>query len=386
MLIIKDALHGGVRLSQAEAALLDSKPLQRLRGVRQLALASLVYPGANHTRFEHSLGTAHLAGRLCGQLSLPPEDAVEVRAAALLHDVGHPAFSHELEELAIRFAGKGHEAAGREKIVKGEIAGVLEKNGLSPAKIGSLAVGRGLGCLITGELGSDRMDYLARDAYYTGVAFGVVDSDRIIECTLLRRGRLLVDEGGLAAAEALLAARFLMFSAVYLHHTVRIASAMLYKAAEQALEEGEVPADSLLSHTDSAFFHLLKNAPSSRALALALEERRLFKRAFEVHPSALSESLRRALRSPRGLRKIERELAAAAGASAGDVIIDFPLMAWEKGVGVRVLKEGKERRLEELSELVASLKRAEASRAGIIVACPKKSVERVRRACRRIFA
>ncbi|MEM4389905.1 MAG: HD domain-containing protein [Candidatus Micrarchaeia archaeon] len=383
MLVVKDTLHGGIRLSEAETALLDSGPLQRLRGVRQLALTALVYPGANHTRFEHSLGTMHLAGRLCEQLGLR-SDAPAVRAAALLHDAGHPAFSHELEELAVRYAGKGHEEMGREQIVKGEVAEILAENGLSPKEIAALALGEGLGCLIAGDLGSDRMDYLARDAYYTGVAFGMVDSDRIIECTLLRRGKLVVDEGGLAAAEALLAARFLMFSAVYLHHTVRIASAMLYKAAECALEDGAVSANELWLK-DAEFFALLKNAPSSRALALAIEGRRLFKRAFEIHPSALTESLRKALRSPRGLKKVEEALAAAAGLSARDVIIDFPLLAWEKGVSVRVLKDGKERPLEELSELVASLKRVEASRARIIVACPKESVERVRRACRRMF-
>jgi len=386
MLIIKDSMHGGIRLSELEASLLDSRPLQRLRGVRQLALASLVYPGANHSRFEHSLGTMHLTGRLCSQLELSADDAVQVRAAALLHDVGHPAFSHELEELALRFAGRGHEEAGREKIARGEIAEILSEGGLEARRVAELAVGKGLGCVITGDLGSDRMDYLARDAYYTGVAFGVVDSDRLVECTLLRRGRLLVDEGGLAAAEALLAARFLMFTAVYLHHTVRIASAMLFRAAEQALEEREVPADSLLSLSDSELFHSLKNAPSSRPLALAIEERRLFKRAFEASQAELPQGLRKTLASARGLRRVEEEVAEAAGASASDVIIDFPFRAWEKGVGVRVLKGGRERPLEELSELVASLKKAEESRAMVIVACPEKDVEKVGRACRRIFS
>lgn len=176
MVRIRDPLHGTVVLSELEEKILDTPSMQRLRGIRQLAAAYLVYPGANHTRFEHSIGTLFLADRICRELKLPAEKAAKVRLAALLHDVGHTAFSHEAETILMRHIGN-HEEIGEKMVQSGEIADIL--SGSYSAKEIALLPRTPLGEIITSDIGADRMDYLLRDSHYTGVAYGVIDADRI---------------------------------------------------------------------------------------------------------------------------------------------------------------------------------------------------------------
>ena len=169
---IRDPLHGTVHLTDLEEKMLDAQPMQRLRGIRQLAMAYLVYPGANHTRFEHSIGTLALAGKMCEELGIGEDRAAKVRAAALLHDVGHVAFSHESEQVIMRKLGT-HEEVGKRIITKGEIADILSES-FSAREIAKLP-DKPLGQIIASDIGADRKDYLLRDSHYTGVDYGIVD-------------------------------------------------------------------------------------------------------------------------------------------------------------------------------------------------------------------
>jgi len=199
---IRDPVHGYIGISDVEKELIDSNYLQRLRYVKQLAGAYLVYPGATHTRFEHVIGAMHVAGKVCDRLKqfnwIDDDTASEVRVAALLHDVGHGPFSHLFDEL---WAEKGitHEDVSIKLIRRTDIADILSRNGYSPRKISVLAVGNYktnkhfLNEIISGSLSTDIMDYLLRDSYFTGVEYGKVDIQRLIDSLCVAEKKLALD-------------------------------------------------------------------------------------------------------------------------------------------------------------------------------------------------
>lgn len=228
MKTIRDPIHGDIELSELELALIDSEPMQRLRRIKQLSFCSLVYPGANHSRFEHSLGTMHLAGRMARKLSLDEE---LIRLAALLHDVGHLPYSHSLEDVF----EISHED-NMEFVLKDQLGDLLSDHGYSVSDIVSVCRESQESSIISSQIDSDRMDYLLRDSHYTGVAYGAIDSDRIINVMGFVDGMLTFRKKGLIAVEGLLIGRHQMYEAVYFHHTVRAADAMLQKAISHVKE------------------------------------------------------------------------------------------------------------------------------------------------------
>ena len=149
MHVIKDAIHGNIKLTELERSLLDTREMQRLRGIKQLALTYLVYPGANHTRFEHSLGTLHLTGEICESLGLGEGATRELRIAALLHDIGHGAFSHESDYFICKHLGETHESLAAGKLESNSIAQLLGREGILPSRIASLISGKELGSIIS---------------------------------------------------------------------------------------------------------------------------------------------------------------------------------------------------------------------------------------------
>ncbi len=258
--IVHDSVHGSIRLDGVFLSLLEVPELQRLHSIHQLGLAYLVYPGANHTRFEHSLGTFAVARRICSSLQMDPNEARLVQCAAFLHDVGHLPYSHTLEFVLHERFGIDHEDVSR-RLIRGEetvltpsdrrilgryssIPEVLERHGIDPIEVASLLGGKAppsgpqktltktkgqthfnakryMSQIINGPVDSDQLDYLKRDAHYTGVAFGVIDLDRLFGTLQIFNGDLVVERGGLSAIEGMLVARALMFSSVYFHKTVQ---------------------------------------------------------------------------------------------------------------------------------------------------------------------
>jgi hypothetical protein len=245
---IKDPVHGYVYINTVEKDAVDSFPMQRLHRLRQLAGAEYVYPGANHTRFEHSIGTMHLAQKLTESPNisqhLTTEEAQMVRLAALLHDVGHGPFSHVFEHLLEKFLGKTHEEMTVWMIEKSELRDIVESAGYSPAMISKLAVGslqrEGKAFMdqaIQSAVDVDKLDFIVRDTYHTGAEYGNVDVFRLIHMLDVLDDNLAVDLGALSALESFILARIESFKSIYFHRVSRAAQIMLATAMEQAKDD-----------------------------------------------------------------------------------------------------------------------------------------------------
>ncbi len=271
---IRDAVHGNIIIGEIEAGIIATPEMQRLRYIRQLDMTYLVFPGANHTRFEHSLGTMHVAGELAGKMSDKPEE--ELHIVGLLHDIGHGPFSHLTEHFTKKYLKLDHEQIGERMIRKSGIKEIIESGGLSFGKIMGYFRKTDRIDIVGGPLGADRIDYLMRDSYYTGVAYGIVDYDRTKSMVTPYEGRIAITEGGIPIAESLLIARYFMFTNVYYHHTKAIANKMLQRAVGSALENGEITADEMIDMNDWTLLERLKEYP----LVDRIMKRNLYKRAY----------------------------------------------------------------------------------------------------------
>ncbi len=275
---IRDPVSGDVHISGAAAAIIETEEFQRLRYIKQLGFANLVFPGAQHTRFEHSLGTMQITNEIASRVY--GKDDPELYLAGLLHDVGHMPFSHESENPIYPFIKMRHEDLGRKIIKESSIPDILSSNGLSARKLLAYFDGIGKGKLVTGSIGTDRMDYLMRDAYYTGVAYGIIDYIRIKNVLACLGDKPAVYENGIEAIESFLIARYYMYSSVYFHHTVITANAMFRKALSNALKSDDIDAFEFASYTDSEAMEKLGQIKSSANLIKRIARRKLFKRAF----------------------------------------------------------------------------------------------------------
>lgn len=356
MKIIKDPVHGYVEADDLALRLLDSIDVQRLRHINQLGFANLVYPGANHTRFEHSLGTMHLARLMCDKLGLDRGETRIVTTAALLHDIGHGPLSHATEPVMKEFLGRYHHQI--EGVVEeGPIAGILEDEGIDPAEVSAIVSGdHRLAGIIHGSLDVDRMDYLMRDAHYTGVPYGTVDAHRLIRCSVLSGSGIALDEGGINAAESLLIARTLMRPAVYFHHVSRIAASMfIYALREEVL--GGADAERLVRMDDAACMERLKSSryPIVRDLAHRVYTRKLYKRALyagsdRVNAAALQQGL-----GPAREREVAVAIAETAGIPEDEVLVDIPSLPGILSMEIRVRNSHAMVDIEEISPLIGTL-------------------------------
>jgi len=358
---VRDPIHGSIVLDDWALPLVDSPVVQRLRRIHQLGTAHLVYPGAHHRRFEHSLGAHHLAGRFATALGLTDLESRTVRAACLLHDVGHGPFSHAFEEL-VKEEGRRHEQASMDLVGWGPLADLLRQAGLDPLAVAEAIGGKGRHApIVSGSLDADRLDYLLRDAHYTGVR-SAVDPDRLIE--VLRQGQdhsVVLDESGLIVAEAILTTRFLMYPAVYLHHTVRSSEAMLQAAVRDHLEATGLRLLDLERETDDELLHRLRaGGGKASALVARLDDRRLFKRAYEGRPDQPNtEALLRLSDQPKVRRRLAAEIAESAGVAPETVLLDVPHPPKFRELRLQVQsRDGGLRPLPEASRLVKVLQDA----------------------------
>ena len=237
--IINDPVYGFIRFPERELMQIINHPwFQRLRRIKQMGMADLVYPGAVHTRFAHSLGACHLAGKAMDELRAKGiatynDEYLATRMAALLHDVGHGPFSHSLEKSLV--GGVSHENLSGMIMqrMNEEMGGILGKaiqvfDRSYPAHY--------LHQLVSSQMDVDRMDYLNRDSFYTGVSEGVIGYDRILQMLTVSNNELLVEEKGVHSVEKFIIARRLMYWQVYLHKTVLGTELLLVNILKRAKE------------------------------------------------------------------------------------------------------------------------------------------------------
>lgn len=336
---IKDPVHGYVYVTEEEKAVIDSYPVQRLHRLRQLAGAEYVYPGANHTRFEHSVGVMYLAGRVTENpyiSQLVSEDEIAtIRIAGLLHDVGHGPFSHVFEHLLEKELDKTHEDITTWIIRNSELKDVLKKNGCKPDDVSKLAVGKlhrpgkaFLDQIISSAVDVDKQDFVVRDTHHTGAEYGFIDIFRLIHTLDVMDGNLAVDVGALSALESLIIARIESFKSIYFHRVGRAAQIMLALAMEKAnaelgLTSFKTP-EEYLAMDDYTVWTMLRNCKKSSGIIRNLERRKLLKCAYErtfyeKDPMVSSIFSREANR-----KQLQADIADAAKLDGDAVIIDVP--------------------------------------------------------------
>ena len=273
---IRDVIYGFVKFDEQERDIINQPAFQRMRRIRQLSLTDMVYPGANHTRFEHSIGVMQMATDMYDCITEKSEPLLKellsfddagikrwrkvIRLAALLHDVGHPPFSHAGEDLMpLRSKGGSSRYEHEEysiEIIKGTFKSIIEDHpvnrnyGIKVEEVTALLGDTTVKAtsfallwksLISGQLDADRADYLLRDSLHAGVNYGVYDRNRLIHCMVLGRTEtdspiIAIQDGGWHIAESLVLARYQMFSQVYFHKTRRIYDRHIYLAAKDVLK------------------------------------------------------------------------------------------------------------------------------------------------------
>lgn len=356
MEILRDPLWNNIRLDPLALALLDTPVVQRLRYVRQLGLAFLVYPGATHTRFEHALGAYHLTGvalRLLDErgalTGVSQRDQQIVRAAALLHDVGHYPFSHALEEIGVTH----HEEVARPLIMQGPVADALVHalGANAPADVFALITGRSdnpLQGLISGSIDLDKVEYLKRDAAMCGVPYGEIDVDRLLNSLVLvphpvhGTATVGVHEKGLSALESLLFAKYQMYRNVYWHHAVRSATAMYKRLVAVAIEANALDANAVARFTDEGLLVKLEATPlppDAASMLAGIRGRRLHKRTYECPAATLGDGVGEWIASDYALtRRVEDVLASELGLRKGELLLDFPTKTQMLGLELPMLR------------------------------------------------
>ncbi|MDR3206180.1 MAG: HD domain-containing protein [Candidatus Methanoplasma sp.] len=427
---IHDPVHGSVALDGPFCEMLDRHEMQRLRGVKQLGFGNMVFPGANHTRFEHSMGVYHLAGRMADAIGLSEEDALTVRAAGLLHDICHAPFSHAMEELVEERTGLDHMEFA-ERLIKGKIpthpaadddmfssvppiSEVLEDAGISADRVCDLIAcpdSRNEGIeafdeaertshfrsrdymhqIIHGPVDADQMDYLMRDSLYTGVVHGSIDLERILSTMRVFNDRIVIEKRGAVAAEGLMVSRSLMFTSVYYHRTVRIIRMMLAKAVEASTLD---ISDAYLWTDADLTERLVREGGVPSLLTRSVRNRILYKKAVSLSSGETSEELAETLSCYAEYHKrkgLEKDIADKAGIDASEVIVDLPpksslLSAVSIGkTDVSILDDGKVRPLTRSSSLAKALQSRDAYGWTLLIASPGNRTEAVAKAAHRIL-
>src|SRR3989442_8940866 len=306
---VRDSLYDLIPLGPREESLIGTAPFLRLQKIKQLSFVYRIWPGATHTRYEHSLGCYSLAVRALRSLLEHGDagglDGIAISSvqtlvvAALLHDIGHYPFSHTLEELGYPIVL--HEKVGRSIIENSEIATILERDyQLSPERVADFidppktkalpADDELLSNLLSGALDVDKLDYLPRDARACNVPYGGVDVARLqgslrIHPNVLGQRRIVVTHKGISPLHSLLHARQEMFDNIYWHHTSRALQVMLMRAVQEALLAGVVQVSQLVGLDDASLLSLLREErmpASSRVLAEDLQLRRPYKGVLEI--------------------------------------------------------------------------------------------------------
>lgn len=346
---IKDPVFGYLKFGEDIGKIIDAPEFQRLRRIRQLFGSDLVYPGATHTRAEHSLGTAHLAKKMIesiekslveqGEGKIKENKKKAVVLGALLHDVGHGPFSHAFEPYLAKF-NLNHEDFTK-RIILEKLAPKIDNLGINPALVAEIAGGMKakqiksqpfLKQIVSSAVDADKLDYIKRDAYHTGAEYGFIDTIRIIDNLKIYDGQICIDEKAIQSIEAMLIARALSFKSIYYHKASRSAQLLIGEAVKAGAEELNLSSavDDLskyISWDDYTMWSALLHTDASRRYMEMLRDRRLLKVAFSIKGSAdrLSSDLIDMFSSPRVRKDISESIAEEASIEE-PVLLDSPTL------------------------------------------------------------
>ena len=336
------------------------------------------------------MGTMKLAGKLARLLKLSETAQQNLKLAGLLHDIGHGPFSHTTDLVIKKHLKESHESISAKKIRKGPLADLLREEGIHVNQVADLVKGKGRDAkILHSELDVDRMDYLIRDSHYTGVAYGVVDLDRLLTTLKIKKGELIIT-GGTQAAESLLRARFLMYPTVYEHHTSRIAESMFAHAMDRAVSDGYFKPEELMALDDiEAIFRLRNSGGYPLKIIKRIDERKLFKRAAVMNRGLLGNSTEKLVKIGTKLKKIqklENEIAQTAKLDPGQVLLDLPLPLHPKGE-TEVLVELKDRlvKAEEASVSIRTLEEAQWDYWNAMIFCDRRHKTAVAEATEKVL-
>ncbi len=381
--IVRDPIHGNIKIDDIFIELLETRELQRLYNIKQLGFAHLVFPGAHHTRLEHSLGTYKIAAQIVHILNLPDPEKELVMCAALLHDIGHGPFSHTLESILIERFNVDHVDLTL-KLITGEydifeeneknyiqstcVHQILTKKNIDLKHLCKIILGENekkpyLSQILNSTIDVDQLDYLMRDAYYTGVAYGMIDIDRLLQTLTIYNENLTVKRKGVSAVENILMARGLMYSSVYFHKTVRIAEIMLSKAIELL---PHVEPFEFFRMTDAEIIEWLKQQGAyQHEMATRLKYRHLFKQVFtishadhNVHSIEIAKDLENAAKRHEKEREFEEKL----NIPKGHVIIDVPLQELKRSepriqkTDIGIVEDDTVKKLDEFTPIAGALR------------------------------
>lgn len=374
MKFIRDSVHGNLQLEEQEVRLSDTPEIQRLRRIKQLGFTYLVYPGANHSRFEHSIGTMYLASRLAKNLQLDEYSRSLLRSCALLHDAGHGPFSH-VSEGVLKYS---HEELTSKLIKESELGDILSER-FSLKEVLDLINGKSyLGQIISGELDVDRMDYLLRDSYYTGVAYGVIDVERLIYNMKLddENESLVLKQKGVQAAESMLLARYFMYPSVYQHHTTRIVNSMFRRCLRKIMENEIINEEKIYSYDD---IDVIAAARSQKGyindIINRLDTRKLYKRVYSLKLDELENPEAIFKMESGDISKCEAEIADELRINSDYVLIDVPEYPSFHEMSTPVSVNGAQIKLGEVSNLVMALKDARLNHADLCIYLPEEHAD-----------
>nr|PZN72649.1 MAG: hypothetical protein DIU55_05410 [Bacillota bacterium] len=406
---VRDPVHGDIRLTDIEVRVLDTREMQRLRSIKQLGTAHLVFPGCVHTRFDHSLGALHMAHRILESLQLngyaiAPEEAQLVRLATLVHDVTHIPYGHTFEDERQIFPR--HDAGPRLEHflgIQSELGRVLAASGYLDG-VKAILTGRPpapwMGQIVSSTIDADLLDYLRRDSFFAGLRMNY--DDRVLSYFIKEDGQLLINmvKHGLDRPDArtevihLLRMRYVLTERLYLHHAKIAAGAMISKAVELHTKHTGLREEALYGLGDQTFLDLLARLPGPGIIQQLIEgviERRLYKRAYVLSGDTLGPErdafIARYGGQSAAREELEEQIARKARLKPGQVIVYCPKASFFKEVHVPVRSRHGVGPLLELDQSgeVAAMARQYEGLWRTYVFCPADKVDAVRRACEKIF-
>ncbi len=352
---IRDSVYGDINLNPFEVRIMDMPQFQRLRRIKQLGLIGLIYPGATHTRFEHSVGTMNLGSKLSEELELEQDEIELIRASALLHDIGHGPFSHVSEGVL----SVPHEELTKFVVTQTSMRDLLEEK-FDVSEIVDIINGKGyLGPIVSGELDVDRMDYLLRDSHNTGVAYGIIDYERIISNLKLEDG-LILDIKGVQAAEGALVSRYFMYPSVYQHHTTRIVNSMFRRALKKVFDESIINENEIYKYDDADLIGIFRHCDNNYVndIMNRLDTRRIMKRVKTIRLDNFKYPEKMYKIKPEALRKAEEEIAEDYDIDKDYVFINIAEYPRFDEMKTQVNVDGKLYPLTEISNIIGALSKA----------------------------